>query len=97
MQQVIEMTTEFFRQLMRQLAGAAPEEDELLAQAVTLAARQWPGNVETALACLDCCLQADVHVQQNVNQKTLEEAWLDQLQTLIRTQDPITLATSLVP
>lgn len=91
LQQVIEMATEFFRRLMRQLAEAEIADDALLAKTVTLAAQQWPGNIETALACIDCCLEADVHVQQNANQKTLLEAWLDRLQTLIRTQDSITL------
>ena len=94
MRVVIELATEFFRQLVRQLVDAPSEEDEQLAQSVAVAARQWPGDVETALACLDCCLEADVHVQQNANQKTLVEAWLDRLQTLIRTQDSITLPLS---
>lgn len=94
MRVVIEMTTQFFRLLVRQLVDAPLEEDEKLAKAVSLAARHWPGDVETALACLDCCLEADVYVQQNANQKTLVEAWLDQLQSLIRTQDSITLPVS---
>ena len=94
MRVVIELATEFFRQLVRQLVDAQAEEDEQLAQSVALAARQWPGDVETALACLDCCLEADVQVQQNANQKTLVEAWLDRLQILIRTQDSITLPLS---
>ena len=94
MRVVIEMTTQFFQQLVRQLVDAPLEEDEQLAKAVSLAARHWPGDVETALACLNCCLEADVYVQQNANQKTLVEAWLDQLQSLIRTQDSITLPVS---
>lgn len=94
MLQVVEIATEFFRQLVRQLAGAELADDALLAKAVTLAAQQWAGDTETALACTNCCLEAGVHIQQNANQKTLLEAWLDRLQTLIRTHDPLTLPAS---
>ena len=94
MRVVIELATEFYRQLVRELVNAPSEQDEQLAQAIDLAARQWPGDVETALACLDCCLEADVQVQQNANQKTLVEAWLDRLQGLSRTEDSMALPLS---
>ena len=94
MQQVVEIATEFFRQLVRQMTGTELAEDALLAKAVTLASQQWAGDAETALACTNCCLEAGVQVQQNANQKTLLEAWLDRLQTLIRAHDPLTLPAS---
>ena len=94
MQQVVEIATEFFRQLVRQMIGTKLAEDALLAKAVKLASQQWAGDAETALACTNCCLEAGVQVQQNANQKTLLEAWLDRLQTLIRANDPLTLPAS---
>jgi len=94
MRVVIELATEFFRQLVRELVDAPSEEDQQFAKAIDLAVRKWPGDVETALACLDCCLEADVYVQQNANQKTLVESWLDRLQTLSRIEDSMSLPLS---
>ncbi|MFP6621427.1 MAG: hypothetical protein VB877_18935 [Pirellulaceae bacterium] len=93
LRQIIQMTTDFYRQLMRELAGASLHNGDLLAGPVDMAIRNWPGNVETALACINSCLEADVRVSQNANLKTLVEYWLDQLQTFSQTRDPLTLPT----
>ena len=91
LRQVIQVTTDFYWQLMRELAGASLHNGDLLAGPVDIAIRNWPGNVETALACINSCLEADVRVSQNANLKTLVEYWLDQLQTFSQTRDPLTL------
>ena len=93
LRQIIQMTTDFYRQLMRELAGAKLHDGDLLAGPVEMAIRNWPGNVETALACINSCLEADVRVSQNANLKTLVEYWLDQLQTFSQTRDPLMLPT----
>jgi len=91
LRQIIQVTTDFYRQLMRELAGASLPHGDLFAGPVEMAIRNWPGNVETALACINSCLEADVRVSQNANLKTLVEYWLDQLQTFSQTRDPLTL------
>ena len=91
LRQIIQVATDFYRQLMRELAGAKLHHGGLLAEPVEIAIRNWPGNVETALACINACLEAEERVSQNANLKTLVEYWLDQLQTFSQTRDPLTL------
>ena len=53
MNQLIEFSVEFYRQLMRDFSGMPVEGDEILQRAVAAAHRDWPGNAESAAACLD--------------------------------------------
>jgi DNA polymerase-3 subunit delta' len=74
---VIEMVTDFYRQVLRAYVGSdASCERELAASAAGLAQR-WPQGVEAIGICLDRCLAARQDVDRNVNQATNIEAWLD--------------------
>lgn len=75
------MVAEFYRQLMRSLSGAEIEGDDVMQRAVHAAAGAWPGDAETAAACLEQCVNAEGYVQANANLATLVEWWLDALAT----------------
>ncbi|MCH5375334.1 MAG: DNA polymerase III subunit [Planctomycetes bacterium] len=95
MNQLIEFSVEFYRQLMRDFSGMPVEGDEILQRAVAAAHRDWPGNAESAAACLDRCLDAQGQVQANANQATLLDCWLDELAMITRTASPIAPARSM--
>jgi len=79
MRQVMSFATEFYRQLMRSLAGAGIEGDEPMQRAVANAHRSRRFDEETAAACVDGCLDAQAHVEANANQATLLEWWTDEM------------------
>jgi len=82
--QVIVFAAEFYRQLLRALAGATLSDDEDLQTAVRAAMGWWRGEEETAAAGLTRCLDALEQVDRNANQTTLVECWLDDLGQLDR-------------
>ena len=85
MQQIFGMAADFYRQLMRSLAGLPIEGDSLLVRSVQDVYQAWLGDEETAATCLECCLEAQGHVLANANQATLIDCWLDDLATIART------------
>ena len=85
MQQIIGIAADFYRQLMRSLAGVPIEGDQSLVRAVRAAYAAWPGDEEAAALCLDRCLDAQGQVQANANQATLIDGWLDDLASITRT------------
>ena len=89
LQYVLELTADFYRQLMRKLAGVDSGQAGVGNQTVSATADHWPGNVENALACINCCLESSTQAARNVNQKALVEHWLDRLQQLSWAQDPV--------
>jgi DNA polymerase-3 subunit delta' len=74
---VIGFAAEYFRQLVRQLSGAAAGDDEELHALVSRAARQGPLDPETAADCAQRCLDALGEIDRNANLANVIECWLD--------------------
>ncbi len=90
--QLFGLAAEFYRQLMRALAGLPIEGDEVLVRAVRAAHADWPGDEEAAAACLERCIEAQSQVLANANQATLIDCALDDLATIARTGRPLLAA-----
>jgi len=90
--QLFGLAAEFYRQLMRALAGLPIEGDEALIRAVQAAYAVWPGDEEAAAACLERCLEAQSQVLANANLATLIDGTLDDLATIARTGRPLLVA-----
>ena len=87
MREVLMMGLEFYEQLIATLsssAAPAAQKDEALQKAVATTARWWPGDAETAAACVEICLDALAHVDANANLTALAEWWLDELSQTAR-------------
>lgn len=85
MREVLTMGLEFYELLIASLSGATnSEQDPTLQSAITAAARWWPGDAETAAACVETCLDALGHVDANANLTALAEWWLDELSQTAR-------------
>jgi len=91
--QVIGFAVEFYRQLIRALAGLESSGDDSLGRKVQRTAAAWQGDEETAVGCLDRCLMALAHIDRNANQATLIESWADDLGRIVETGEPIVLET----
>ncbi|NLF70807.1 MAG: DNA polymerase III subunit [Candidatus Anammoximicrobium sp.] len=87
--QLFGLAAEFYRQLMRALAGLPIEGDDVLVRAVRAGHAVWPGDEEAAAACLERCLEAQSQVLANANQATLIDCWVDDLATITRTGRPL--------
>ena len=81
--QLVAFAADFYRQLVRRLAGAPFTGDDELSQQVDRAAGTWPAGDETAAACAERCLDALAHIDRNANQAIWIECWLDDLSRLI--------------
>tara|TARA_B100000519_G_C14259778_1_gene447013 strand:- start:329 stop:1417 length:1089 start_codon:yes stop_codon:yes gene_type:complete len=68
-----------FHQVALQLSGQPPSGDPVLIDVSRQIASAWPGDVETALACIDRTLETAYHGRANANVKTLVEVWVDDL------------------
>ena len=77
--QVIQFSIEYYRRLLRAMAGVASDDDAELNAFVEKGLRSFRGDEETVAACLDRCLDALSHVDRNANQQTLVECWLDEV------------------
>lgn len=75
---------EFFRQLVRRLAGLTPEGDAELSAAVERAARAGSWSIDAASEAAARSLETLSHVDRNANQSTSIEAWFDDLFLLNR-------------
>jgi DNA polymerase-3 subunit delta' len=85
--QIVNFAADFYRQLMRCLAGAAQTGDPELTRLVESAAKVWATEAgsasdETAAACVDRCLDALAHIDRNANQAIWIECWIDDLSRL---------------
>jgi DNA polymerase-3 subunit delta' len=83
--QVVAFALDFYRQLLRARSGAEPAGDEELLASVAAALPRWPGDAETAVACIERSLEALAHVDRNAHQTTLLECWLDDLARIMQT------------
>jgi len=82
MRDIASMGADFYRLLMLALSGEVSADeacDELLIRTVGKAQQWWPGDGETASACLEICLDLEDHVDAYANATLLSEWWLDSL------------------
>lgn len=79
MRLLLGFAADFYRQVMRGLAGVAVVGDPPLQRAAAAALKSWRGTVEMAADCLDTCLTMEQYVEANANLNTLAECWLDEL------------------
>lgn len=86
LRQVLAMAADFYRGLIRRLAGVGPGDDHDLAAALEHAARAGQTDADGAAAALERTLEAAAQVDRNANQSTLVEGWLDELAALGRRQ-----------
>jgi DNA polymerase-3 subunit delta' len=84
--QLIDITAEFYRQLMRALNGCEPQGDDCQRQAVTATATWWCADAQVASDAIQRCLDARSEVDANANQATLLSCWIDDLAEIARGQ-----------
>lgn len=76
---LIEFAVNFYRQQLRLLASG---------QEMTSAGKQiasyLPSGMEGAVACMELCAMAEIHLDSNANLATLVECWLDDLSNASR-------------
>lgn len=88
LRELILLTTNFYRQLMRRLCSQAdsapPPEiaDPGLTKAVDAACGIWRGGPESAAQCIERCIDAQEQLESNANLATLIECWVDDLSLL---------------
>ena len=83
--QLVGFTIDFYRQLLRGRCGMAAEGDNALVGMASKALATWPGDAETAAACIDRSLETLTHIDRNAHQTTLVECWLDDLAQIVET------------
>jgi hypothetical protein len=78
----MELAVSFFRHCMRRASAAPASEAPDLTEAVQSATSRRAARVEIYAAQLQRTLEAVGHVDRNINQATLLECWLDDLQRI---------------
>ena len=86
LRQVLAMAADFYRGLLRRLAGLPVGDDQELARPLQQVADAGQADADTVAASLERTLEAAEQVDRNANQATLIEAWLDDLAGLGRGQ-----------
>ena len=84
--QLMSIASNFYRELLRGLAGLEAHGDEITQRFVSEAMHSFDGDFEFAAACVDRCVAAEAQVRANANQATLLDCWIDDLATLSRGQ-----------
>jgi DNA polymerase-3 subunit delta' len=83
LRRVIGFAAEFYREMLRLRAGAAPPpdapQDSDRTRLAQRAAAQRPRDALALSECLDRCLEAAALIERNANQNALIESWLDDL------------------
>ncbi|MCR4413510.1 MAG: DNA polymerase III subunit delta' [Thermoguttaceae bacterium] len=87
LREVFVLAAEFYRQLMRARAQT-PRFGQAAEAGGEGTPANLPGDLETATACLDRCLDALEQTDRNTNQTTLIECWADDLAVLQRGEGP---------
>lgn len=82
--EVLEVAEEFYRGLIRILAGATASEEPQLAAALATAARRFPDDLEALTLCLERTLTAQGQIDANASPTNIVEAWLDDLLQVLR-------------
>jgi len=79
---VMSFVVDFYRSVARGLVGGPAVNDSEVNELVQRACQNWPGDVDTAVACTERTLEALSHLDRYANQATLIEGWLDELSAL---------------
>jgi DNA polymerase-3 subunit delta' len=78
---IVSCAEEFYRTLMKRLAGKFSTSDAAMESAVSKTVEHWLAGVEGAARCIDRCLDAEREVTSNANMNLLVECWVDDLAT----------------
>jgi len=79
LRQLIGVAASYYRQIIRCLAGVSPDGDAQLVAAAERGAKQWRGDLISAVTCLERCLDADQQVASNAHAIALIDCWVDDL------------------
>ncbi len=73
---------DFYRGVVRALAGLPVLGDTALQQAAAKAAQRWPGSAETASACFDRCADAVQEIERMAMVNLVIDCWADEVRRL---------------
>ena len=83
LRQIVGFAVSYYRELMRQAAGAPASRDAVLQQAISQALAAASPDPLRCAAAVDRCLQTLEHIDRNANQSTTIECWLDDLEQIV--------------
>ena len=90
--QLADYAIEFYRATSIRLAGGdLTLHVEALKECVEEAARRWSADPDSAVDCIERCMDVHLQVAANANQTTLIESWLSDLGKLSRGESPYSL------
>lgn len=81
---VAELGTQFFRQVMFALGGQDFPGDSTMKTHVESCISRWGGDLETAVHCIERCIDVRGDIAANANQALIIECWLSDLGRLMR-------------
>ena len=84
MRQVVHQGIKFYHALMRSYAGQHDVHDQCLKNCLQRAKSDWSSDDEKVADCLERSLQTLDHIDNNANQASILECWLDDLAHLTR-------------
>lgn len=79
LRRILRLASEFYAQLLRHTLGLPQRGEEAVPGQAGRTAPARQGHQETAVACLDRCLQAAEQIDRNAHPTTVLECWLDDL------------------
>jgi DNA polymerase III subunit delta' len=84
MRVIAELGTQFFRQVMLGLGCADSPCDATMEKHVASCLSRWCGDIETAVRCIERCVDVRGDIAANANQALLIECWLSDLGRIMR-------------
>ena len=79
LRQVVTFASDFYRNLIRSMTGCEPGDDSGLPDSVRSTAANKETGVESAVNCLDRCIDALWQIDANAHVPTLVDCWLSDL------------------
>lgn len=83
---IAELGTQFFRQVMLKLGGHDSPCDTTMEKHVATCISRWSGDIETAVNCIERCVDFRGEIAANANQALLIECWLSDLGRIMRSE-----------
>jgi len=81
---IIDVAIEFYRELLRAVAGLEVSNDALVNENVSRRSISFVGDQQSLVECLERCMDTRIQVTANVNLSTCVDAWIDDLAHLAR-------------